>query len=442
VLVIAGGETTQAVPAWRLKTDSARSSRWRAALETGLIVAGFVVMFFGVKHQLLGDDLVRFHDIQELLDYGKLTNSPFSLVMPLAAVPVLELGNLTQDQAWWAAHVNVIFLAVGVVVAYLLLRGRFDPRLFRLTVLVLLGASFFTNRLRDWSVETFTSTLVAIGIICLATNRHVFSGWAAIVIGVVNTPAAIIGLGLLASWQAIRTRQLRHLLAVPAAAALIMLEAWIRRGGPFVTGYGKQGFTVSFVIGLVSILFSFGRGLIFFMPGLLLWLDPRRRLLPGHQAVAMMLVFTAGLVLVYSKWWAWYGGVSFGPRFFLFAAIPASILIAVGVWRAGQSAAADAVTLVVLAVSAWVALSGAIEDPRVLLAFCKADNFRFEPQCWYYPGHSSLWQVATQFPHLIRSNALAVAYVAIVFCYLAVPLAVSLARASLPRRSWVAGWHI
>jgi hypothetical protein len=442
VLVIAGGETTQAVAAGQPQPGSARASRWRAALETTLIVAGFGVMFFGVRHQLLGDDLVRFHDIQELLDFGKLTNSPFSLVMPLASVPVLELGRLTQDQAWWAARVNVIFLALGVVVAYLLLRRRYDPRLFRLTVLVLLGASFFTNRLRDWSVETFTSTLVAIGIICLASNRHVLAGWAAIVIGVVNTPAAIIGLGLLACWHAVRTRQLRHLAAVPAAAALIMLEAWIRRGGPFVTGYGKQGFTVSFVVGIVSILFSFGRGLIFFMPGLLLWLDRRRRLLPGRQAVAMMLVFTTGLVLVYAKWWAWYGGVSFGPRFFLFAAIPASVLIAAGIWRAGQSAAADAVTLGVLALSAWVALSGAIEDPRVLLAFCKADNFRYEPQCWYYPGHSSLWQVATQFPHLIRSNAVAVAYIAIVFCYLAAPLAASLARALLPRRSWVVGWHV
>jgi hypothetical protein len=113
-----------------------------------------------------------------------------------------------------------------------------DAHLFRLTVLVLPVASLYTNRMRDYNAEVFTATLVTIRIICLATNRYVIAGWAAIVIGVANTPAAVVALVLLAILQAARTRRLRHLLAVPAALALIMLEAWIRRGSPLDTGYG------------------------------------------------------------------------------------------------------------------------------------------------------------------------------------------------------------
>ena len=96
------------------------------------------------------------------------------------------------------------------LVAFRLLRGRVDPRLLRLTVLVLLFASFLTNRLRDYNAEVLTATLVALGIVCVATDRHVCAGWAAIVVGVVNTPAAFVGLVLLAGSRRCGTRRLRH----------------------------------------------------------------------------------------------------------------------------------------------------------------------------------------------------------------------------------------
>jgi hypothetical protein len=411
------------------------------AFETGLIVCGLLAMFFLLPHALRGDDITRLNDINQLLDHGKLTNSRFSLVMPLISVPVLMLSHVTQTRAYWAAHFNTLVIAAGVLIGYFLIRGRYDARLFRLTVIVLLFASFLTNRLRDYNAETTTAVLVTLGIICLATNRYVVAGWAAIVLGVVNTPAAIIGLILLAAWYTARTRRLRHLLPILAAGALIMLEAWVRRGGPFVTGYGGQKYNESFVIGLVSILFSFGRGLLFFTPGLALWCSGRmRRLVPGRSAVVMMLVFLAGLILIYSKWWAWYGGVSWGPRFFTFATIPASLLIAVGVWRAGRSPGADALTLGVLAFSTYVALAGGLVYLQQELQLCRADPII--DGCFYKPQDSGLWQFAVTSQTLtLRSGLLALLIVG-AFVYLAIPLAKSAVRPIWPRRSWITGWHI
>src|SRR5260370_42563100 len=108
-----------------------------------------------------------------------------------------------------------------------------------------------------------TAAFVAVGIICVATGRHVVAGWAAIVIGVVNARSAIVGLGLLAGWQAVRMRRLRYLAPAVAAAVLIMLEDWVRRGGPLVTGYandhgirtimpcsGQPGFSYPFLLGV------------------------------------------------------------------------------------------------------------------------------------------------------------------------------------------------
>ena len=421
--------------------------RARAVFETGLILGGFLVLFFLMPHSLRGDDHVRYHDIETLLRHGHLTNSRYSLVMPLVSAPLLKLGNHIESPIYWAVHFNVIVVAAGALIAYLLLRRRYDARLFRLVVLVLLFASFLTNRLRDYNAETLTATLVTLGIICLATGRHTVFGWAAIVIGVANTPATIIALALMAIVHAVRTRRLRHLVPVLAAAGLIMLEDWIRRGGPFVTGYGKQSFSYTFLLGLAAILFSFGRGLLFFTPGLVLWLDrSRRRLLPGRYAVALMIAFTVGLILTYSKWWAWYGGLSWGPRFFLFAAVPASVLLATGIWRAGRSPMADAVTLIVLALSSWVSFSGAFVDIRDVVSFCSANGYRLEPYCWYMPQYSSLWypvreshQVISQ---LTTSTKVVALFCCVVFAYLAAPLVFSLLRWALPRGSWVAGWRI
>jgi hypothetical protein len=426
-----------------------------AILETFLIVAGLAVLFFFLPHHLFGDDNSRFDDIQALLNGGGLTDDRYSLVMPVVSSPVLLLGTIVKGREWWAAHFNTLVAAVGVLVAFGLLRGRVESRLLRRTVLLLCFASFLTDRLRDYNAETFTATLVVLGILAVATGRHVTAGWAAIVVGVVNTPAAVVAMALLVAFQAARTRRLRHLLPLAAAVVLIMAEAWIRRGSPFDTGYGgdhgfrtvmpysgRPGFSYPFVLGALAILVSFGRGLVFFMPGLLLWLDRGTRRLAGGPAVWLMLLFTAGLVLVYAKWWAWYGGVGWGPRFFLVAAVPASYLLAVRIGRLGESAAADLLALAVLFLSSWVACAGAIANLDAL-GVCTATGASPEEQlCWFTPDFSSLWVPVRQFPELSGPTVLTALYCGAVFAYLATPLLISLARALRPRCPWTAGWQI
>jgi len=418
-------------------------------VETALLVVGFGVLFVLLPHSLMGDDFARFTSIERLLHHGHLSDSRYSLVMPLVSVPLLLVGEVVRTPEWWAAHFNVIVVLTGAVILFWLLRDRVDRSVLRRTLLILLFASLLTNRLRDYNAEVLTAVLVTLGIVLVTVFRRVALGWAAVVIGVVNTPAALVGAALLAVAEARRTKRLRHLLVPVVAAALIMLEAWIRRGGPLTTGYehdhgartllpysGKSGFSYPFLLGVLAILFSFGRGLVFFTPGLLLgfWRNTRR------PVVGLMLLFVAGLVLVYAKWWAWYGGVSWGPRFFVFAAIPASLLIAARLRRAGESVAADAATLLILALSAWVGLSGAIADLSTL-DFCVANHAANEPLCWYTPEYSSLWHPLVHFPALTWKASALAAYCAVVFAYLAAPLLSSLVRA-VPWHGWRTGWRL
>jgi hypothetical protein len=425
--------------------------------EIGLLVGGFVVLFAFLPHRFEGDDYSRFADIVGL-HHGHLSASPFSLVMPLVSSPLLLLGKLVRSPQWWAARFNVVFVAGGALVALRILRDHVDASLLRKLLLVLLFASFLTSRLRGYNAEVFTATLVAIGLVLITTCARTFAGWTVIVVGVVNTPAAFVGAALLASAEMIRTRRFRFLLAPAAAAILIMAESWIRRGGPLVSGEehiygvktilpysGKNGFSFPLVLGVLSIIFSFGRGLLFFFPGLLLGLGAttRRLLKECAYLVALMLLFVAGLVLVYAKWWQWYGGVSWGPRFFLFAALPASLFIAIRIMHAGEHALADAVALVVLTISGWIGVSGAIADPSAL-DVCTSNHFAHEALCWYAPEYSSLWQPILHFPTLTLSKALIAFYCALVFVYLATPLVAGLARAVPARlpRAWARGWRL
>src|SRR6185369_17960113 len=84
-------------------------------------------------------------------------------------------------------------------------------------------------------------------------------------------------------------KRLRDVLPLLATIALVLAENWIRRGSPFSQGYddnhgvqtimpysGLPGFSYPFFFGLLGILLSFGKGLIFYTPGMFL---PVRRAL-------------------------------------------------------------------------------------------------------------------------------------------------------------------
>jgi hypothetical protein len=433
-----------------------RSLGHAAHAEGALLVVGFLILFFVAPHALAGDDFTRYSDIQQLLQHGRLTDSKYSLVMPLFSAPFLLLGHVIRSPEWWAARFNVIVVGVAWIASGRVLKGRVDVRLLRTTGLVLLFASLLANRLRDFNAEVLTAACICVGLLCLATGRHVALGWAAIIVGAVNTPAAVVALVPVAAYEALRTKRLRHFAPLAIAALLVLVEAWVRRGDPFDTGYrndhgvatflpysGRPGFSYPFALGVLSILFSFGRGLLFFTPGFALWLDARTREAVGRhrRALVLMLLFVAGLVVVYAKWWAWYGGISWGPRFFVFAAVPASVLLAFRIRGAGRSPAADAVTLGVLALSAWVGVAGLTSDLSAL-GVCAHANYAVESFCWYVPEYSSLWQPFLHHPPRTSATFVVGGWCLLVFVYLALPLVRSVVPASARRvgLGWARGW--
>ena len=410
---------------------------WLDALLLGISLLELLALF---PHTLNGDAKPRFDALAQLLSGHGVPAVKYSLIGPLFAAPLWLLGQIVASPQALVATFNWLVFALGLLAFYLLLRGVMDRRTLRSFLLLLTAASMFPAHTISFYAELFTAVAVAVGTILAIVGRRraAVSGWALAAVGAANIPASLLGLGAMTLLYTLRRRRVRYLAALLAGVALALAESWLRRGAPFDTGYagnggfhtvmpysGGPGFNYPIFFGLLAILLSFGKGLIFFAPGLFL---PARRYLraqaggPALYALYLLWVaFVAGMLLVYAHWWAWYGGWFWGPRFFLFAAVPAALVLAVRLHTRDASLGANLLTLAALVLSFWVGVNGVVFDQQGLSA-CTANNYALEFLCQFTPEFSVLWRPFVVFEPVSGGAILYTATSGAIFLYLALPL--------------------
>jgi hypothetical protein len=202
---------------------------------------------------------------------------------------------------------------------------------------------------------------------------------------------------------------------------------------------GRRGFSYPALFGVLAIVFSLGKGLLFYTPGLFV---PVRNGLARSTGLLrtrfLWLLLVAGLVAVYCRWWAWYGGNFFGPRFFLVASLPAGAAIAARLGSSRPSLGAVVVILVVLVLSFWVGYLAALDDRTPLV--CTQNHYALEHLCWYTPEFSALWRPFIDWPTPINW---VVAFGLLSLCAitrLAVPLVIAAVPTARARAVALARW--
>lgn len=396
-----------------------RMSQAAVLVDLLLLTAGLTLLAIG-RHELTGDAGTRLQQVTALVRRGELTAGKYSLIGPLAAAPVVLLVDDPAILPAAAGRVNLALFSLLLLCMGCFMASEANSGVARRTLLLLVFGSLFGHHVQDFTGETFTAVTVALGLMLaarlpnsgtwLSTSRLV----GAIVLmslGTANTPALLpaVTLGvIMMAW-----RGDRRLLAAPALALLLIFaENTLRRGGPFLSGYegdrgfptvmpfsGRPGFSYPWVLGLYSILLAPGKGLCWFTPGI--WLERSK----GHLAGAVsrwhlgLMAIVAGMVATYAGWWSWYGGWWWGPRFFLLASLPASVLLAVRLSTTGQSWRDRAVVGAALTLSLWVGANGAVFSQRPAEAYLATRGGGFvdrEFLFWYVPEFSPLvmpfWQ--------------------------------------------------
>jgi hypothetical protein len=410
----------------------------------GLLVLGLLVLFFALPHGIEGDGRLRFDALQGWLAGGRIPDTKYPLVGSVPSIPLMLLGRLGDSTEFWVSRYNVIVYAASLGLMYLLLRGRL-PNDVLATFLLLLGTTgMLPNSLTGFGAETFSAMTVGTGLAAWSAGRWK-TGTVLLGVGVANVPASVVGLAFAMGWWAWRMKRVRALAPLALSASLWLLENTLRHKSPFSTGYesdhgfqtllpysGLPGFSYPTFFGVLSLLLSFGKGLLFFAPGLLLVFGRGLEALRAvSQVLTLWMLYLAGMVLVYGTWWAWYGGFTWGPRFLIFASLPASLLLAAQVRRPPRSLLATTVVLAALVLSLWVGIDGATFG-RFAQAQCQANHYYLEPFCWYVPEFSVLWTPFVFGGQLWLAYYVVIAYAVGVTAYVAYPLL----------REWtLTAWH-
>jgi len=385
--------------------DVGADSRWIVTLEWLLTVAAAAFQVFIAPHEIWGDGWIRYQTLIKLVDESTVSPACYSIVHTLLAVPLYALGKVFGRGSEFASYFNVILFDLTLLLLYRMLRRHMPAAVLRRTILLLVAASMFGNSVQTFYGEVLTACAAMLGISALALNRPTIAG-VAMCISVVNTPAAALGLALCNGWWALRTRRwFQAAWPLFVSAALIALEFWWRRGSPFRSGYegvrgiktfmpysGLPGFSYPLLLGVLSLLFSFGRGILIYAPGLLLHYVPTPA---KHAPVQSMLgqlcaAFFWGLLLAYSTWWCWYGAWCWGPRFLLFACMPASLALAQHVtYTRHRHVVVTLLTAFAVIWSTWVGVNGTVIR-EIETEPCMSNDFNFEAICLFVPEFTPL----------------------------------------------------
>lgn len=423
------------------------SAKIQAITETCLIIGGLLLMFFFLPRQVGGDGEVRYQNLITFL-HSSIPHLRYSMIGPFFAAPLYLIGKKLGHPEDWTTTYNLILFSTSLLVIYFALKDRIDHGLLRKFFLILTIASMFGAHLALFYGEVFTALCVGFGIMAVVFTRFAPAGWLAVVLGVANTPATLVSLVLMVTRHVFTQKRLRYLLIILAAGALIAAEAWIRWGGPFNSDYtndhgfktvmpysGLPGFSYPLFFGVLSLLFSFGKGLLFFAPGLLL---PVRKTLQKlryqdlFQVHVLWLCFLIGEILVYGRWWSWSGAIFWGPRFLLIAALPASLALAIRLrYRKDASLLLNVLTLGIFCFSLWVGINGTVyqwETAWTMPSVCTANNYNLEMMCYYIPELSTLWTPFVFHMQIDRGQEIFLLYSLLTGAFLAMPLIIQISQ--------------
>jgi hypothetical protein len=399
-----------------------------------LLGLGLLLLLFVLPHGIEGDGRLRYDALNGWLNGQGLPDTKYPLAGSVFAIPLMLLGHLGPSAEWWVSRYNVLVYAAGLGFLYWLLRGRLPKDVLAAFLLLLGTTAMLPGSLTGFGAETFSAMTVGAGLAAWSAGRWK-TGTVLLGLGVANLPASFVGLAFAMVWWAWRMKRVRALAPLALSAALWLLESTLRRKSALSTGYendhgfqtllpfsGQPGFSYPTFFGVLSLLFSFGKGLLFFAPGVFLvfgrGLDALR---PAMQVLVLWMLYLAGMLLVYGSWWAWYGGFTWGPRFLTFASLPAALLLAAQVRRPPRALLAATVALAALVLSVWVGIDGQTFG-QFAQTTCTANHYYLESFCWYVPEFSVLWTPFVFHAQVSLADAVLIAYAVGVSGYVAYPL--------------------
>ena len=280
-----------------------------------------------------------------LTDYGGRIYSNYSPITPLMAVPVylvptlLDSVNTTYDVMFLEKLSASLMASASVLMVYMSLK-RLEAGEWTALILALsyaLATSTWTISAQTLWDHTPGQLFIAVALFSIvsakrAGRRYLLICGAASALAVAARMNNLIIVLAITAYVLIRFRKDFW----PFFIFPVIIAAWLMimnysHFGTLLGGSGELlrqaaqrqnvagGWAVSFREGFIGILFSPSRGLFIFSPWLIfafagmaaLWFKK------GHSLFKCLCVGVVITILFFSKYSIWWGGLSYGPRFFV-----------------------------------------------------------------------------------------------------------------------------
>lgn len=188
-------------------------------------------------------------------------------------------------------------------------------------------------------------------------------------------------------------------IVLPIAASFILFGVIQLNhfGSLFQTGYEGEAWSHPFLTGFFGQLFSFGKGIMFYSP--LVLLVPFGLSILYREGIKDLPILATILfllqLLIYSSWWSWSGGWAWGPRFL----VPALPLFMIGLlpWSRSKLSIIKLLLACFILVSFIVQMVGVSTDPLQYFAGREI----VEQQLLFNPTVSPIW---VQFQFLLSKE--------------------------------------
>lgn len=363
-----------------------------------LILIGGMILLFGADIQITSDGLIRYNALMNLINNGHLEPIKYSYIGPIFSIPLYYAGIEIK-------YFNIIILFVALIFSAFIMKDVFSSEFIMKFILLTLVGSMFTANTRDFFSETFSSSTLFVGILLLILNKYKILSILLVSLSVVTNTVLIVPVSLIALYFIFKERKVGYVFYILNPILIIGLENFLKFGSVLNQAYsnnhgfhtlmpysGLPNFSYPLFFGILSILFSFGKGLVFFTPAIFLQVhfDKKEKFMKAIYIISAVIGIC--LILIYSKWWAWYGGVCWGPRFFLFLSFMNSFVLAFFLTKSSINYSIKKVfwIVLVLVLSLWVGYNGHIFEDS-WFNICRKDSYAWEPLQWYTTDYSVLW---------------------------------------------------
>jgi hypothetical protein len=258
-----------------------------------------------------------------------------------------------------------------------------------------------------YSGSLYVQPIAALALTCVVTSAAL-GRTVALAVSIcllLSIRAELLAILPLLGWHAVRyQRPVGHSLGWLVAGAVAGIAANVLvntcRGDHWLLGdYGSEAFSTPLWVGLWGVLFSSGKGLLWFAPAAAAGLVLLPRFVVKSPRAGLLVAGVAIMFLaMVACWWTWHGAWSWGPRLLL-PLIPVLMFPVASVfdaWR-HQSAGMRGVLFVTVLASVALQFPGLLRDPsfdRMEMGALIAGN---ENESIYVP-HVGPWCVESDAP--------------------------------------------